>query len=116
MAHKNAGEILSEMAATYFERNAKYKDNYKRFGLMMTALFPEGLTVKTVDEWNRICIFMMITSKITRYAANFKEGGHQDSTHDAGVYSAMLEELGNDFLYEEVPKREIFVSSDEVRR
>ena len=82
------------MAATYRERNALYKDNYKRFGDLMMALFPEGLTVKTRDEWNRICIFMMISSKLTRYAANFEKGGHEDSIHDAGVYSAMLEELG----------------------
>ena len=89
----NAAEILDAMAATYRERNALYKDNYKRFGALMVSLFPEGLTVRTPDEWNRICIYMMITSKLTRYAANFEKGGHQDSIHDAGVYSAMLEEL-----------------------
>lgn len=90
---KTAGEILTEMAATYTERNALYKDNYKRFGDLMISLFPNGLTMTTRDEWNRICIFMMISSKLTRYAANFESGGHLDSIHDTGVYSAMLEEL-----------------------
>ena len=92
--NRSAGDILTEMAATYMERNAMYKDNYKRFGDIMMGIFPEGLTVTTKDEWNRICIYMMITSKLTRYAANFGKGGHQDSIHDSGVYSAMLEELG----------------------
>lgn len=84
------------MAATYRERNALYKDNYKRFGDIMVALFPDGLVLKNKEEWNRICIFMMMVSKTTRYAGNFEVGGHQDSVHDLGVYSAMLEELGND--------------------
>jgi hypothetical protein len=31
--------------------------------------------------------------KVTRYAAQFENGGHLDSAHDACVYAAMLEEL-----------------------
>jgi len=92
----NAADILDQMASTYRERNALYKDNYKRFGDIMVALFPDGLVLKDKEEWNRICIFMMITSKLTRYAGNFEVGGHEDSVHDMGVYSAMLEELGHD--------------------
>lgn len=89
----SAAEILDQMATTYRARNLLYKDNYKRFGNLMRGLFPDGLSVQTNEEWNRLCILMMITSKLTRYAANFSKGGHQDSIHDAGVYSAMLEEL-----------------------
>lgn len=108
----NAADLLDAMAGTYRERNAIYKDNYKRFGDVMAGLFPEGLNVRTKDEWNRICIFMMIMSKMTRYAANFHLGGHLDSIHDAGVYSAMLEELSMESMRKD---DEGFVSSDSIR-
>ncbi|HEY6020842.1 MAG TPA: hypothetical protein VIY48_13370, partial [Candidatus Paceibacterota bacterium] len=90
---KTAPAILEEAAATYRERNKLYGDNYKHFGEAMSALFPNGLTIATVDEWNRLGIFVQLVSKAGRYANNFNIGGHVDSAHDACVYAAMLEEL-----------------------
>lgn len=89
----SAADILDKMARTYRERNKLYGDNYKAFGHIMVAMFPGGLTVETAEEWNRLALFIHVVSKMTRYALNFKKGGHLDSAHDAGVYSAMLEEL-----------------------
>lgn len=86
-------EILRAMAATYEERNALYKDNYKRIGAMFVLLFPEGLTVREPDDWNRLFLLIHCIGKMTRYAAQFGAGGHKDSAHDAAVYAAMLEEL-----------------------
>jgi hypothetical protein len=34
-----------------------------------------------------------MTVKLSRYAANFEKGGHQDSVHDLGVYSFLLEDF-----------------------
>lgn len=86
-------ELLEKMAATYRERNAIYGDNYKNFGYVMDAMFPGGyeITPGDVDAWNRFGIFVMIVAKVTRLAESNLM--HQDSAHDNGTYSAMLEEL-----------------------
>ena len=90
---KTVPEILTEAAKTYAKRNKVYGDNYKRFGNVMSAMFPNGLSVKDPSDWNRLGIFVQMMSKATRYAAQFENGGHKDSAHDGSVYNAMLEEL-----------------------
>lgn len=94
---KSVPEILIEAAATYEERNKVYGDTYKNFGSAMAAAFPNGLVVKTADDWNRVGLMVQIMGKVTRYAAQFENGGHLDSAHDACVYSAMLEELTREY-------------------
>lgn len=89
---KTVPEILREAADTYEQRNALYGNNYKRIGEIFVTLFPDGLTLKTPDEWNRMFLLMQLLGKSTRYAAQFAEG-HKDSAHDSIVYAAMLEEL-----------------------
>lgn len=84
---------LRNAANTYEERNKLYGDNYKNFGNVMEAMFPEGLLLNEADDWNRFGVFTQIVSKLTRYAVNLTDGGHTDSAHDMVVYSAMLEEL-----------------------
>lgn len=85
--------ILTESAQTYYERNSMYGDNYKLFGEMMMKMFPDGLVLKTPDDFNRFNMFTQCVGKMTRYAQMFDKGGHQDSAHDACVYSAMLQEV-----------------------
>lgn len=84
--------ILEKAAATYRQRNKLYGDNYKHFGEVMKGLFPNGLTINSVGDWNRLGIIVMVVSKLGRYTNIFSKG-HKDSAHDAAVYSAMLEEL-----------------------
>lgn len=90
-------EALRKAAEIYEQRNALYGDNYKRFGPVMKLLFPDGLTIKYDDDWNRIGILVQMVSKLTRYAQNFKAGGHEDSLDDLAVYTMMLRELDEDF-------------------
>lgn len=91
-----APDLLEAGAATYRERNKTYGDNYKQFGHLMVALFPDGLPREmSANDWNRFAVFMHILTKVSRYAVSFKTG-HVDSAHDAMVYSAMLEELTRD--------------------
>jgi hypothetical protein len=91
--HPSVPDLLRAAAETYEQRNALYGDSYKNFGKVMDALFPNGLELSTVDDWNRMGVFNMIVSKVTRYAANLSTGGHSDSAHDLSVYASMLEEL-----------------------
>lgn len=93
---KSVPEILRECAATYEQRNKLYGDNYKKFGHAMHSIFPNGLTLKTPEDFNRLGIFIQCLSKLTRYSEALGRGGHQDSAHDLTVYAAMLEELTND--------------------
>lgn len=87
---------LQQAAETFKQRNELYGSAYKRHGEVMKALFPNGLAVLTVEEWNRLGVINMLVSKLVRYTNNMEcngPGGHQDSAHDMIAYAAMLEEL-----------------------
>lgn len=90
---KRASDVLREGADLYEQRNAVYGDNYLQFGHIMAAMFPNGLTVKTADDWNRLGVLVQCMAKGSRYANNFSTGGHADSSLDASVYWAMLSEI-----------------------
>jgi hypothetical protein len=90
---KTVPEALSDLGNLYKERNLIYGDNYKHFGKIMDGLFPDGLNLKGVDDFNRFGVFLQIVSKISRYAPTFEFGGHPDSLDDTSVYSQMLREL-----------------------
>ena len=88
-----APDILELGAQTYRERNAVYGDNYLNFGKVMEAIFPEGMQVDGVEDFNRLGVFIQVISKITRYSEQLNKGGHYDSALDLCVYAAMLAEL-----------------------
>lgn len=92
-ATPTAPELLEAAAATYRERNAVYGDNYKYFGIAMCGLFPQGVTLRTADDFNRMGVLVQCLSKLSRYAQNLERGGHIDSALDLTTYAAMLNEL-----------------------
>lgn len=88
---KNAADILAEMADTYRERNKVYGDNYKRVGAVMAQLFPEGVVLRTPEDFNVWHLFELMIVKLTRFANSDLK--HEDSIHDLAVYAAMVESL-----------------------
>jgi len=90
---KTAEAYLREGADLYEERSAIYGNNWLLIGKMLEALFPEGVTLKTADDWNRMHLFIQMMTKVTRYSACWKEGGHVDSSLDLTVYTSMLHAL-----------------------
>ena len=86
---------MEEAVGTFRERNKIYGDNYHQHGKVMMALFPNGVNLSTEKEWNRFGIINMIVSKLTRYSQNWPES-HEDSIHDMGVYSFMLQSLDSE--------------------
>jgi hypothetical protein len=90
---KTVPEMLAALARIYEERGKVYGDDYKNHGKVMVALFPNGLTLKSVDDFNRYSCFKELITKTSRYAPNFVKGGHADSLDDISVYSQMLQEL-----------------------
>jgi hypothetical protein len=84
---------LRKLAELYEGRNKLYSDNYMRFGKVMLAHFPDGLTIRTADDWNRLGVLVQVIAKFTRYVARFESGGHADSLDDTSVYAQMLKEI-----------------------
>ena len=90
---KPVPEMLRECAAVYEQRGKVYGDNYKLFGDVMAAMFPHGMTVVSPADWNRLGVFVQAMAKMTRYANQWRAGGHPDSLLDISVYTTMLREL-----------------------
>ncbi len=95
MDKPNAGQILEDLAGLYRERNVLYKDNYKRTGVALAAVFPDGVTLRTPDDFTRFHLFAISMMKLSRYAINWGTG-HSDSLRDASVYLAMLDSVDAD--------------------
>lgn len=86
-------ENMAEMAKTFVERNKIYGNNFFDNGEVLAILFPESPKLETALDYSRLDLFKMIVGKLTRYAKNYNNGGHQDSIRDLAVYAVMLEAL-----------------------
>jgi hypothetical protein len=95
-----ADHYLSEAAKTFAQRRAVYGENYRAVGRVMKALFPDGLPLESVEDHNRHHIFVLMVVKLTRYAEQWDNGGHEDSLLDLSVYSAMLVSIDNEIRSE----------------
>lgn len=93
--------MLASAAQTFKQRAEVYGDNYKRFGIVIDALFPDGIKIDVEEQYNRYGLLVQIVSKLTRYCENFNKGGHDDSLNDLAVYAAMLRSLDKEI--NEVP-------------
>lgn len=93
MAHPT--EHIAAAFETFKQRSEVYGDNYLTHGKVMMALFPNGVDLKTEKEYNRFGIINMMVAKLTRYCQGWPNA-HQDSVHDLGVYSFILESLDDD--------------------
>jgi hypothetical protein len=89
---------ILEAAASFFEkknRSYHYNSNFRQFGHIMSALYPEGFKAETVDDWNLIGLITMVVHKLSRVRQATKggEGPFEkkvDNSFDLTVYSSML--------------------------
>lgn len=79
-------DLLGEMAATFRERNAVYKDNFKTAGAVLRALYPRGIPPELMGD--ELHLLMLIVVKLSRFVHS--NHTHGDSMVDTGVYSAMI--------------------------
>lgn len=86
-------DMLKALAGIYRQRGSLYADNYLHFGKAMMAFFPRGLNLHTADDFNRFHLFVLMGSKLSRYAMMLTAGGHVDSLDDLSVYSQMLQQF-----------------------
>ncbi len=89
---KMADELMAEGIKTFASRRKLYGNSYVRHAEVMKGFFPKGVTLKTELDFVRYSILNLIIIKIGRYTRDFNKP-HQDSVHDGGVYSFVLEEL-----------------------
>lgn len=87
----NIDNTLAEMGKTFSQRNAVYKDNYVIVGRVMSAFFPDGVTLKTPADFEKWHLFELKIIKLTRFVAS--DLTHKDSILDDGVTSAMMKTL-----------------------
>lgn len=83
---------LEAAVALYRERNESYGLSFDRDGEVMKALFPNGFTIKTAEEFSKLFTVFNIVMKLMRYIHGMEigDGGHKDSADDLIVYSAIL--------------------------
>lgn len=89
-------ETLRTLGDLQEDKDAEYGADWRKFGPRMAAFFPDGVTLRTPQDFGRFAILMHIVGKVGRYTANFAEGGHPDSLKDMAVYATMLEALDHD--------------------
>ena len=82
---KNAIKTFNKREKVYGVRG------YEQQGRVIKSLFPTGIKLETEEDHNRFFLLSMIVVKLCRYANNWDKKGHQDSVHDMGVYSFILE-------------------------
>ena len=90
---KTVPEMLRDAAKIYEDRNKLYGDNYLNIGHAFKGMFPKGIVLQSPDDFNRFALIVQSLGKLTRYAAQFYQGGHEDSLVDLSVYSQMLAEV-----------------------
>ena len=59
---------------------------------MLRAMFPDGIVLRSREEFNRLHLIVMMMSKLSRYAATTLKGGHVDSLNDLAVYAMLARE------------------------
>lgn len=84
----NAAEVLFNAALLFEQRNAVYRDNAVVVGRVMSALFPDGLSLETEDDHRFYHLFELMIVKLTRFTQS--DLTHRDSLEDLIVYGAML--------------------------
>jgi len=87
---------LQELAKIHADRQKVYGDNYNHIGTVMMGMFPNGLELKSAEDFNRLHLFYHLVGKLSRYARQMPGGGHDDSLDDTAVYAMILRQF--DFL------------------
>lgn len=86
-------DMLRGLAKIYEDRNPVYGSNYMWQGHVLHALFQgDPVTIESREQWNRLHLIVHLLSKLSRYCAAFKQGGHRDSLDDLAVYAMMARE------------------------
>jgi hypothetical protein len=95
---KTVPQRLSLLGNIHKDRGKVYKKDYHHLGESLKAMFPDGLTLTTTEEFNRFALFVHLHGKVMRYAQSMLTGGHADSLDDLAVYSMMAQECDQELF------------------
>jgi|TARA_R100000479_G_C6392238_1_gene205654 hypothetical protein len=105
--NKDIQKNINKALKTFKTKNKGYKTSFVQYGDVMKVLFPDGLSLKTEEDFVRMGLLNMIVSKIIRYANSWENKYHTaDSLHDLGVYSFMAQTVEEQILLEQKNKKE----------
>jgi hypothetical protein len=86
-------QYLMEAAELYKSKNALYGNSYRKTGMLLEILFPDGIELKTSDDFNRFSVFTLLLGKIARYSNHWDNTDTEDTMTDLSVYAMMQKEL-----------------------
>ena len=65
-------EYFENLEVLFIGRNSKYGNAYKKHGKMMISFFPDGIILRTEEDFTRFFLFSMVAGKMNRYTTQFK--------------------------------------------
>jgi hypothetical protein len=90
-----ADAILINLSTMYKDKNAQYGNGHHVAGQLLIHLFPQGIKLETVGDFNRFSLINHIINKLIRYCRQFEAPLEDDHMKDMAVYAAMLMEIDN---------------------
>ena len=95
MTERTVGEKLAALGKIYDQRGKVYGKDYHHTGKALAAMFPDGLTLKTPEQFRKHMILCFMLAKLMRHANSIMVTGegHLDSLDDLSVYAQMAREL-----------------------
>lgn len=95
---ETVSESMTNAAELFFRKNKDYGDSYKRTGEIMTMIYPNGINLKTAEDFNQYNVLTIMIGKIVRYTNTkgsdvINHESVKDTLTDLGVYAFMLKDL-----------------------
>jgi hypothetical protein len=84
-----AHKTLLKAARTFRQKNRQYSNNWEMVGKVFVALYPNGITLRTEEDFVLFHWMSWKVGKLTRFVQT--RHTHLDSIHDDGVYTFMIE-------------------------
>jgi len=92
---------LRQAAVLFAERNAVYGDNFEMVANALAAMFPDGVALRTREDFAVWHNFELLMVKVCRFAQSGLT--HPDSIRDAAVYAAICDYLKQEKPLERAP-------------
>jgi hypothetical protein len=86
---KTVEDVLRNAINFFEKRRKEYGEEYSKTGIIRKAFFPQGVELKTKEDFYFFHLFDMICMKLGRIAEHWINGQHLDSWNDIMVYAAM---------------------------
>jgi len=87
---------FDHLQAIFDTKNKDYGDAYEKFGNIMKALFPDGIVLNAVDDFEKFAILNHIITKLIRIsnlqfiARIINHESIDDTCNDLSIYSQMF--------------------------